>query len=327
MWIVKPKIIEQPTWGRQTYELFSGTELVDGEQIFALDDLIKKNPEEVLGKRVWEKYGKMPLLVKTNRAKGNSFQIHIKPGIDNPRWKAKPESWYFMEDSRVTCGINKGTSVANYKNVCEEVEKAMEQLSNDVIVGKKQINEARQEAVEKVREINPWQFVQSRDLKKGEVMDVSVGGLHHSWEEVTVYEVQLDVMDEVSTIRAFDRGKIENNGQIREVEIEDYFKYLDVSEETNESGFVPEIMSERNLLTTYDYALDKLSIGETTTDNLNDSFGYYYVEEGRIKVENETTVLFVEKGQGIFVPAGTEKVMISSVEEKSEVLKTYVPIN
>ena len=110
MWIVKPKIIEQPTWGRQTYELFSGIELVDGEQILTLDDLIKKNPEEVLGKRVWEKYGKMPLLVKTNRAKGNSFQIHIKPGIDNPRWKAKPESWYFMEDSRVTCGINKGAT-------------------------------------------------------------------------------------------------------------------------------------------------------------------------------------------------------------------------
>ena len=327
MWIVKPKIIEQPTWGRQTYELFSGIELVDGEQILTLDDLIKKNPEEVLGKRVWEKYGKMPLLVKTNRAKGNSFQIHIKPGIDDPRWKAKPESWYFMEDGRVTCGIKSGISVADYKNACEEVEKVMAEISKEVVSGRLEIDKARNKADELVRKINLWQFVQLRDLKKGEVMDVSVGGLHHSWEEVAVYEVQLDVMDGVSTIRAFDRGKIEDNGQIREVEIEDYFKYLDVSEETNESGFSPKIMSEKNLLTTNDYALDKLMIADLIVDNLNDSFGHYYIEAGKIKIENETESLIAEKGQSVFVPAGIEKVVISSVEEKSEVLKTYVPTN
>ncbi len=327
MWIVKPKIIEQPTWGKQTYELFSGTELDDDGQIIALDSLIKHNPEEILGKRVWDKYGKMPLLVKTNHAKGNSFQIHIKPGVDHPRWRAKPESWYFLEDGKVTCGIKKGISVVDYKNACEEVEKSMKKISKEVINGQILINEARKMVEEKVKLINPWQFVQPRGLKKGEVMDVSVGGLHHSWEEVEVYEIQLDVMDEVSTIRAFDRGKMEDNGQIREVEIEDYFKYLDVSEKTNESGFAPKIMSEMNLLTTNDYALDKLMIGETTTDKLNDSFGHYYIEAGKIKIENETESLIAEKGQSVFVPAGIEKVMISSVEEKSEVLKTYVPIN
>ena len=68
-------------------------------------------------------------------------------------------------------------------------------------------------------------------------------------------------------------------------------------------------------------------IGETTTDKLNDSFGHYYIEAGKIKIENETTVLIAEKGQGVLVAAGDKNIRISSEDRKAEVLKTYVPTN
>ena len=255
----------------QSYELFSGSKLstsstdssspefrpevgnADSDEIEAqfalqpntytsLDDLISADPVGVLGKTVYEKHGIMPLLNKINHATGNSFQLHIPSGTPHDRWKAKPESWYYFEDGLVTFGIKKGIDVEDYKQCCLDVEAKMKELSQLCMTGVLEIGSAREQARDYIIQHHPKQFVNEHVIEKDTLLDLSGGGIHHSWEEDTtrfpignfLYEVQYDVMDPVSTIRAFDQGKIKGDGSIREIHVTDYFRFLDRSDETND---------------------------------------------------------------------------------------------
>jgi hypothetical protein len=109
---------------------------------------------------------------------------------------------------------------------------------------------------------NPTKFVNVHRVKKHAIVDLSNGGIHHSWEEDPaaiplgniVYEVQLDVTDEDSTIRSFDKGKMQQNGDVREIHVEDYFKYLDTRPETNNLSLAVQKRTGSSLLSTPYYS-------------------------------------------------------------------------
>ncbi len=272
--LILPELIEQPTWGGdyittlknwkhkianptakigQSHELSGKSKLTtlitssddsrfapalfEDESTIDLSSLIEAQPDQILGKKVTAKYNKMPLLIKLNQAMGNSFQLHLKPGQLHPRWKPKPESWYFLEAGYVSCGVNTQLDVHKYKETCQEIERFMHALSTQVTSGAKPVEYARSEARQFIATKDPWQFVQLHRVEKYNLIDLSVGGIHHSWEEKrneyprgnVVYEVQLDVEDEYCTIRSFDQGKIKDDGTLREIHIEDYFHFLDTN--------------------------------------------------------------------------------------------------
>lgn len=382
-YLVVPKLIQQLTWGGdyvvktkglendqkfngfrigQSYELFSGTKLLLGNEnmgneaevgfaekeatvdgIFSLkqetdyinlSELAAVNPEEVLGKKILEKYGKMPLLIKLTQAKGNSFQLHIRPGVKHERWMPKSESWYYFEKGKLTCGIKRGISMIDYKNACVEIDEYMQNLSREVINGKETVGEAREKAKIFIKKIDPWQFVQTKYAEAGEVFDMSAGGLHHSWEEDLMlpagnilYEVQEDRMDPISTVRAFDQGKINDDGTMREINIEDYFQLLDTSLELNEGGFKAKRTNENNVFTTADYAMDVLTVKEEKDEELRGSFGHFFVKEGAVTIEAGEGRVKLSKGSSCFVPEVVGKIKIKPETEESIILKTYIPIN
>jgi len=341
----------------QSYELFSGTKLsmaVSGKeyevgfadrdeidmgispksnQSVSLAEMTKDNPELTLGKTTLAKGKIMPLLLKLTQAKGNSFQLHIKPGLNDPKWLPKSETWYFFEKGRVTCGIADGISIKDYQNCCIEIDKQMQSLSKRIAGREMMVEEARMMAQKFIKEVDPWQFVQTKEAGVGEIFDMSKGGIHHSWEENMsnsrgniLYEIQEDRMDPVSTIRAFDQGKIDDKGNIRKLDIDDYFKYLDASEELNQGNFSGKKSGGNNVFTTKDYAMDKVEIEKNRDDSTTDSFCHYYVKNGKIKIETGEGQVVVEKGWSCFVPAGGAiKVKMESLEGGTVLLKTYVP--
>ena len=382
-YLLVPKLIQQLTWGGdyvvktkglendkninkfrigQSYELFSGTKLLLGNEniereaevgfaekeatvdgIFSLEqgtnyidlnELVVASPEEVLGKKIFEKYGKMPLLIKLTQAKGNSFQLHIKPGVKHERWVPKSESWYYFEKGKLTCGIKRGIPMTDYKNACVEIDRYMQDLGQEVINGKETVEEVREKAKMFIAKIDPWQFVQTKYAEAGEVFDMSAGGLHHSWEEDLelpagniLYEVQEDRMDPISTVRAFDQGKINGDGTMREINIEDYFQLLDTSQELNERGFEAKRTNENNVFTTADYAMDVLTIRGGKEEELGGSFGHFFVKEGGVMIEGGEGRVKLSKGASCFVPEIVGNIKIKSETEESVILKTYIPIN
>ncbi|HRN70479.1 MAG TPA: hypothetical protein PLS49_04805 [Candidatus Woesebacteria bacterium] len=365
-YLVIPTLIEQPTWGGdyilkiknwqdkpalrdlkigQSYELYGNSLLTkfitnSSDPVFSstltetvtLSSLVEKNPEQILGKKIFKKYGNMPLLIKLNQARGNSFQLHVKPGTQHSRWKPKPESWYFLEDGYISCGIKKGINISTYKQCCVNIEGKMRELSNQVLTGQKDIKSAREEAQKYIKEQNPWQFINLYKTNKYDLIDLSQGGVHHSWEENSdlplgniVYEVQVDVMDEFCTIRGFDQGKIKDDGSIREIHVNDYFEFMDTSLEMNNINNLKRTRQGNNLLQTPYYSLDILELENKHSESLTDSFHHIYVQEGRVEIVASEGSIVLTKGHSCFIPYETGTYTITP-QEKSTLLKTYISI-
>lgn len=352
--LILPDLIEQPTWGGdyivkykgwdkkpeylgkkigQSYELHGKIKmLVDDKEIY-LNDFITINPNAVLGKSIYQRFGKMPLLIKFTQALGNSFQLHIKSGVKHSHWQPKPESWYFFEPGYVTCGIKSNTRLGDYKKTCVEIDMKMKQLSQQVINKKVDIREARSISKKLVKELYPWQFVNVGEIKKDNIIDLSSGAIHHSWEENVetcpegniVYEVQLDVADVDCTIRSFDQGKINNNGSIRQLNIDDYFNFIDIDMKNNSFSRLVEQSQNNQVFNTDYYCLDKIMIDKKTIDCTNDSFVHLFVKEGMVDVITKGGQIGLSKGHSCFLPAIVKKYQIINQHNTiSTILKTYI---
>ncbi len=368
-YLILPKLVEQPTWGGtyiveykgwdkaaslqgkkigQSYELFGQSILLAdvtntadprfspepndrGTQLI-LADMVQDGKEAWVGASVWNTYGAMPLLVKFNQALGNSFQLHRKESEPSSRWTPKPESWYYMEDGALTFGIKKGTDVAAYKQCCLTIESKMKELSAAVVGGTKKLADARLEAKTFIAEKNPWQYVNVHTAKKYDLVDLSAGGLHHSWEEDlvhaplgnVVYEVQKDVMDPICTIRSFDQGKIQDDGTIRNIAVEDYFTFLDTDEAKNDIQSAIRHAQGNTLLSTQYYSLDLLTVAGTYQDAVGPSFVHLFVRDGDVDIEGAGVRLHVGRGHSCFIPYAVGTYTITSRTPESVVLKTYI---
>jgi hypothetical protein len=87
------------------------------DTVYALSDIIRQNPLQVLGISPLRKHGQtIQLLIKFTQAKSNSYQLHVKKEDPLYAWKPKPESWYFFEPGLVTLGIRNLDDVPAYQS-------------------------------------------------------------------------------------------------------------------------------------------------------------------------------------------------------------------
>lgn len=384
IYFVIPELIEQPTWGGryitdlkgiskyfdakkikigQSQELSNSSFVVPAKDIeklkteklpFFLKKTNTKNVEFVNKiksateiskldlKSLFGKKRKPDILIKFTQAKGNSYQIH--PGVKTEKYKPKAESWYFFEKGRATLGIKPGTDIELYKATLEHIYKQTQEISNQVRKKKISMEDAKRELKSLLEIGQPGNFVNHIKIETNYVVENSIGGIHHSWEENDaeipngniLYEVQKDVPDTESTIRAFDNGKLLDDGSYRELDIENYFKYLDTSSVYNEpQRYIkkPIILKE-----TASYALRKVF------DNLNyqadelNVFGLYDVEElgfrhlfirngeGTLKTEDQTVTL--RKGWSYLISSDIKEINIKkdkSSKDPFKIILTYLP--
>lgn len=295
-----------------------------------LQDLIDQNPAQILGSSFPHKT--MPLLIKFTQALGNSFQIHVKKSQKQSQWKPKPESWYYLEDGVITYGLKKGVNMQEFKQVCLAIEEKMLALSNSLKIGALSYGRAKEKADSFIKSVNPWQFINFHKVKKHSIVDLSQGAVQHSWEEDPVnyplgnilYEVQLDVTDDESTIRAFDKGKMQPDGTIRKIHVDDYFAYIDTDPEHNDLTLAMKKREGQSLLHTSHYSLDVVTIQKEAVIENPPSFIHIFVLEGELRVETPTRTLSVEKGYSCFIPRAVKTFALSPTQEKTSILKTYI---
>jgi len=328
----------------QSYELFSETKLLlninnsqdknfigelgspDESTIFNITNY-RKNEDFINLNEVTSFYKKIPL-IKINQSNGNSFQIHLKKARD--RWLPKLEACYYLEDGIVTFGIKKNINLSEYKKACLIIEKKLNKLSSLVMNKKIAVEKARSFAQNFIKKVNPWQYVNIRTVKKYEAV-LGALGVQHSWEEdrkfpqgLVNYEIQQDIMDKISTIRCFDKGKIKDDGSVREIHIKDYFKYLDTNPNHNDIKKMTQKRKGSRLLTTKHYCLDIFEIDKEIVDKTNGSFSHIFVREGRVVVKADDGLVTLSKGHSCFIPENVASYKIISKEENSVVLKTFI---
>ncbi len=271
----------------------------DFSKTFSLQSLIDKNPA-ILGKEYLDFYGpKMEILIKFTQAKGNSFQVHVREGGHVGAWKPKPESWYFLEKGRATLGLSStgANAIDAYKKTCQEIDQFMQSMSEQVKVRALSIGDARVKIQEFLQTHDPFAYVNVVDIPNGTLIDLSAGGIHHSWEEGEqipqgniVYEVQRNVMDNECTLRSFDKGKIADDGTIRPVHVEEYFAALDTSASANDvSSLIRQ--PENNVLFESPYYSSVINPAEQSIDTFfgkqSESFIHRFYTAGQQKGVSE----------------------------------------
>ncbi len=304
----------------------------DASSMFPLQELIDQNPQAVLGKKYLEKYEPtMEILIKFTQAKGNSFQVHVRPNELLGHWKPKPESWYFFEKGKATLGLLDPTPerIKQYKNICFEIENAMKQFSVSLLQKQKTLEDVKKEIQQLLTTNNPYQFVNSIEIEKDTVIDLSNGGIHHSWEEGLdipqgniVYEVQRNVMDNDCTLRSFDKGKIGEDGSIRPIHVDDYFQALDTDSKHND----PKALVRQSSTMLFDsqfYKTGKITFQDSEKHLFSpESFQHFFIKEGSMEVGVDENRLSLSKGSSVFVPSDCVEDL--QIHSGSQVLHTFI---
>lgn len=347
-YLIVPFLVEQPTWGGeyicekkgwlhgkglegkkigQSYELYGKSHL--SRTIKSSDDpFFSPLAQDTIPISVFSEERPFPL-IKFTQAKGNSFQLHVRPGVKNSSWQPKAESWYYFEKGKITFGIKKGIQIEDYKKTCQEINNKMRELSALVTEMKIDLKSAKAKAQEFISSQNPWAYVNVHFTNKGDIVDLSGGGLHHSWEEDTVvcpmgnilYEIQQDVTDPISTIRSFDQGKFKEDGTIREIQIEDYFERVDLDEKRNTLILGRE--EKGKLFDTPFYSLTLVAPTFNREMESTTSFHHLFVKEGGIIITDKNkNEIQVGRGHSCFVPQGVRYSICPKIQ--SEVLLTYL---
>jgi len=366
-YLVRPLLVEQPTWGGdyilrykqfqsafparekkigQSYELYGKTvlsplpdsadpsflpvdngDLHPGTGDVPLAALVSLSPGDALGPV--NKDRGVPL-IKFTQALGNSYQLHVPPP-GNARWKPKPESWFYFEPGYVTLGVKNRDLVPAYKRACLNIESAVRSLGAAVQQKTLAVADARAQINKLISSDNPRDYVNVYEVPRDTLIDLSGGGIHHSWEEDrdryplgnVLYEIQEDVADSDSTLRSFDKGKMFDDGTARPVHIKDYFANLDTDPSRNSLSALTKKPEGTRMLSTDRYSLDLLVLQDTGTLKNKDSYSHLFVKEGVLLVQSKGGVITVGQGHSCFIPFAAGTVQLIPKTKRATVLRAY----
>ncbi|MBU0576781.1 hypothetical protein KJ654_03925 [Patescibacteria group bacterium] len=363
---IVPLLIKQPTWGGRYIAQFKGIEkqISDGTKIgqsyeLAKDSILLTKKTNLLpfllaeatdiANPKWcgpqaqtiniQQLSKISLLNKFTQAKENSYQVHVRPGHEFDHWQPKPESWYYFEKGKATLGLKNNVDIDQYRQRCKQIYQESLTLSQKVKQNNLKIDEARIQLTTFIDQDHPSNYVNVAYPDKNQVFDLSSCGIHHSWEADPnlphgniLYEVQLDQRDEVSSIRAFDQGKIKDDGDIRELAINDYFQALNTNPDANQPALYIQTTNSHQengavitcIFNNPHYQLTQIEFsnsypGEET--QLKNQFHHLFVKEGRIEIIHDDQSWPLNKGWSVFIPAQCQQYRLTSTTT-AQVLKT-----
>ncbi len=259
-----------------------------------LSEYIDKAGKSVLGTDC-EKFENFPILIKLIDAKDNlSVQVHP----DNEYAQrvegeyGKTEMWYIVD-----CDEG-ATLLYGFKDTITKDEFAQRIADNTLL-----------------------EVTNAVPVKKGDVFFIQAGTLHAIGKGILIAEIQ---QNSNTTYRIYDYGRVGKDGKPRELHVE---KAKDVTDlcpakaypETpveQKDGYTSKLLSSCDYFTTYAVDVDSKAVLEADEK----SFLSLLILDGECEITADDTVK-AKKGDSIFVPAGTGKVI---AEGKCKAILTRV---
>lgn len=259
-----------------------------------LSEYIDKAGKSVLGTDC-EKFENFPILIKLIDAKDNlSVQVHP----DNEYAQrvegeyGKTEMWYIVD-----CDEG-ATLLYGFKDTITKDEFAQRIADNTLL-----------------------EVTNAVPVKKGDVFFIQAGTLHAIGKGILIAEIQ---QNSNTTYRIYDYGRVGKDGKPRELHVE---KAKDVTDlcpakaypETpveQKDGYTSKLLSACDYFTTYAVDVDSKAVLEADEK----SFLSLLILDGECEITADDTVK-AKKGDSIFVPAGTGKVI---AEGKCKAILTRV---
>ncbi len=260
----------------------------------SLNELIDSNPEEVLGTKVYAKFGKQfPLLFKYLDAREDlSIQVHPNDALAKKRHNSfgKTEMWYVMQadkDSELIVGFKENSNAEEY----------LENLKNKSLLS----------------------ILDNIKVEVGDVFFLETGTVHAIGAGMVIAEIQ---QTSDITYRLYDFDRVDADGNTRELHVDlaleaiNYNKidtYKKYSKNKNQSNSVVDC----SYFTTNFIPLD----GKIEVNKTGESFTVYMCVEGEFEIDFEAEKIHYKKGDTVLIPAGLKDFTMTG---KASLLEIYI---
>jgi mannose-6-phosphate isomerase len=264
----------------------------------SLVDLIETYKSELLGKKVFEKYGSnFPLLFKLIDANDNlSIQVHPDDEMALKRHNSfgKTEMWYVVDAEP------EGGLIVGFKEDCTQE------------IYKKALSEGKVESL-----------LQKVNVSKGDVFFIPAGLVHAIGKGVVVAEIQ---QSSDITYRIYDFERKDAEGNERELHVDQALDVINFKASKNPKIDYKSTKNESIQLAQCNYfTTNKLELSESLVINYADidSFVVYMCLSGSFKVESTSAVLQVNAGDTVMIPANIDTIKLIP-ETEAELLEVYI---
>lgn len=260
----------------------------------SLNELINEFPEQVLGTKVYKRFGKQfPLLFKYLDAREDlSIQVHPNDELAAKRHNSfgKTEMWYVMQadaNAKLIVGFKEKSAPEHF----------LKNLENNSILD----------------------ILDVKNVKQGDVFFLETGTVHAIGAGTVIAEIQ---QTSDITYRIYDFDRVDANGKTRELHVDlalDAINY-DVVEAQKDYSKVENVSNEMvhcQYFTTNFIPLD----GEMRFDKNKESFSVYMCVEGSFELLYEEEKYEYKTGDTILVPSDITEFEMKGV---ASVLEIYI---
>ena len=268
---------------------------------YALTEVIKKMPEAILGKEVAKKYNnQLPLLVKFIDSNDDlSVQVHPNDEMAARlhQGMGKTEMWYVLSAEPGACiyaGFQKALSPEEYAR--------------------------------RVADGSIMEALAKHEIYAGDVFYIPSGRIHAIGKGVRLVEVQ---QSSDLTYRIYDYGRMDLNGQPRELHTElaaealDYKVYREYR-----NDYTDKIDTANACIDTEYFTVRVVSIKEPIRRNMikYDSFAILTCTQGACKVRIRSThdEITLQEGYSSLIPAAIADYDIIPIDGEVKVLESYI---
>ena len=264
-----------------------------------LDELINEAKGQLVGEKVYEKFGdKFPLLIKFIDAQDDlSIQVHPDDELAKKRHNSfgKTEMWYIV-NTKPNASI-----ISGFKDKITP-----------------------EQYLEKVKDNTFTDALQKHFVKKDEVYFLPAGRVHAIGSGCFVAEIQ---QTSDITYRIYDYNRKDASGNTRELHTE---LAKDAIDFTVYDSYETEYKAEENkpveLVSCEYFTTNLLKLDNSFEQDISDidSFVILICLEGKCTLEDDKqNKISLEQGESILIPANTNKISISPTNE-TKLLQTFV---
>jgi len=264
-----------------------------------LNELIEIYMDELVGEKVYEKFGEeFPLLIKFIDANDYlSIQVHPDDALAQKRGltAGKTEMWYIMDadkDSELISGFREKIDKEEYQKLLQE--KKLREVLN----------------VEKV--------------KKGDVYYMPSGRVHAIGPGIFLAEIQQtsDV-----TYRIYDWDRVDEQGNGRELHIAEALDAIDFEVRKDyKTTYKSKLNSTSKVVNSPYFKTNILEFDQAIAKDYEemDSFILYICVEGVCNILAEETETGLRMGEAVLIPNGITKAQLFP-KERCKLLEVFVP--
>lgn len=247
-------------------------------QGISLNDLIAEFPKELLGTKVFEKFGnQFPLLFKFIDAREDlSIQLHPNDELARKRHNSfgKTEMWYVMhaeEGARMIVGFKKASSSEEY----------VHHLTNKTLLS----------------------ILDVKEVKKGDVFFLETGTVHAIGAGILVAEIQ---QTSDITYRIYDFDRVDAEGNQRELHIDLALDAINYDVVEVEKRYDKMVNQSNNIVDCPYFTTNSISLDGVLEKSVNtDSFTVFMTVGGHFSLMMNGDKYNYSVGDTLLIPAGS----------------------